>query len=257
MKVATILLALSASASAFVPSVNNVARPATQLHETKADLEALAKKLNPIVGFYDPLNLAEAEFWGASNEATIGFLRHAEIKHGRIAMFAFVGYIVHANGIKFPWPMMMDGTPFPSETNPPALWDAIPDAAKWQIFGVIAFLEFWSELSTPTHKHYMAGGTPGDFPDFTSGPDGIPHPVPFNLYDPFKLSKNMSAEKKERKLLVELNNGRLAQIGILGFLSAQTMPGSVPLLNGVLPAYDGEPMAPFTTNMIGAPFGLN
>jgi len=97
-------------------------------------------------------------------------------------MFAFVGYIVHANGIKFPWAMQMDGTPFPSETNPPALWDAVSESAKWQIFSLIAFLEFWSELSTPNHKHYMAGGKPGDFPDFISGPDGIPHPVPFNYF---------------------------------------------------------------------------
>ena len=170
-----------------------------------------------------------------TNEETIGFLRHSEIKHGRIAMFAFVGYIVHANGIKFPWAMQMDGTPFPSETNPPALWDAISVDAKWQIFSLIAFLEFWSELSTPNHKHYMKGGKPGDFPDFVSGPEGIPHPVPFNYYDPFKLSKNKSEESKARGLKAEINNGRLAMIGILGFLQEQTLPGSVPILSGMYP----------------------
>lgn len=260
MKFAAAILGLAASASAFTsPAVrpSTVAVPATQLHETKADLEDLAKKLNPVLGFYDPLNLAEAEFWGTTNEETIGFLRHAEIKHGRIAMFAFVGYIVHANGIKFPWAMQMDGSPFPSETNPPALWDTVSDSAKWQIFGLIAFLEFWSELSTPNHKHYMKGGKPGDYPDFTSGEEGIPHPVPFNFYDPFKFSKNMSEETKERRLRAEINNGRLAQLSILAFLSEQCAPGSVPLLKGIVPAYSGEPMAPFTTNYLGEPFGLS
>jgi hypothetical protein len=254
MKTAAALVTLVASASAFAPA-SKPARASVAVQETKADLEALAKKLNPIVGFFDPLNLAEAEFWGASNEATIGFLRHSEIKHGRIAMFAFVGYIVHANGIKFPWPMQMDGSPFPTETNPPALWDTISEDAKWQIFSLIAFLEFWSELSTPNHKHYMAGGKPGDFPDFVSGPDGIPHPVPFNFYDPFKFSKNMSEEKKEARLRSEINNGRLAQLGILGFVCEQTIPGSVPVLTGVVQPYDGEVMAPFTTNYLGEPFG--
>jgi len=256
MKTAAAVLALAASASAFAPA-SKAPRATVAVQETKADLEELAKKLNPVVGFYDPLNLAEAEFWGTSNEATIGFLRHAEIKHGRIAMFAFVGYIVHANGIKFPWAMQMDGASFPTETNPPALWDTVSDSAKWQIFSLIAFLEFWSELSTPNHKHYMAGGKPGDFPDFTTGPDGIPHPVPFNLYDPFRFSKNMSEEKKESRLRAEINNGRLAQLGIFGFLCEQTTPGSVPLLTGIVQPYDGEPMAPFTTNVLGAPFGLN
>jgi len=257
--VATVMLALASTAAAFTPSakLSSTPRSATQLSETKADLEVLAKKLNPVIGFYDPLNLAEAEFWGTTNEETIGFLRHAEIKHGRVAMFAFVGYIAHANGFKFPWAMQMDGSSFPTETNPPALWDTISDDAKWQIFALIGFLEFWSELSTPNHKHYMRGGKPGDYPDFVSGKDGIPHPVPFNLYDPFKLSKNKTAEQKERGLLVELNNGRLAQIGILGFLSEQTTPGSVPFLSGIVQPYSGEPMAPFTHNVIGAPFGLN
>jgi hypothetical protein len=171
-------------------------------------------------------------------------------------MFAFVGYIVHANGIKFPWAMQMDGSAFPSETNPPALWDAVSESAKWQIFSLIAFLEFWSELSTPSHKHYMAGGKPGDFPDFVSGADGIPHPVPFNFYDPFKFGKNMSEDTKEKRLLAETNNGRLAMLGIFGFLCEQTTPGSVPVLSGIVKAYDGEVMAPFTTNYLGMPFNM-
>jgi len=257
MKLAVSILGLASTASAFAPSTQTcTAVSQTQLHESKADLEVLAQELNPIVGFYDPLNLAEAEFWGQSNEATIGFLRHAEIKHGRVAMFAFVGYIAHANGFKFPWAMQMDGSPFPTETNPPLLWDTISDDAKWQIFSVIGFLEFWSELSTPNNKHYMRGGRPGDYPDFTSGPDGIPHPVPFNLYDPFKLFKNMSAETKKRRLNVELNNGRLAMLGIISLLAAQTTPGSVPFLNGVVQPYDGQVMAPFTHNVLGEAFGL-
>eukprot|EP00525_Craspedostauros_australis_P000803 CAMPEP_0198115298 /NCGR_PEP_ID=MMETSP1442-20131203/6453_1 /TAXON_ID= /ORGANISM="Craspedostauros australis, Strain CCMP3328" /LENGTH=87 /DNA_ID=CAMNT_0043772789 /DNA_START=192 /DNA_END=452 /DNA_ORIENTATION=+ len=83
-----VLATLVASAAAFAPAAKQ-ARTSVAVQESKEDLVAMAKKLNPIVGFYDPLNLAEAEFWGASNEATIGFLRHAEIKHGRVAMAAF------------------------------------------------------------------------------------------------------------------------------------------------------------------------
>merc|ERR1719387_1078046 len=95
----------------------------------KSGLEAQAKALNPIIGYFDPLNLAEGEFWGDSNEATIGFLREAEIKHGRVAMAGFVGYIVHANDIKFPWEPFASA---PSGVSPQALWDTLPEVAKWQ-----------------------------------------------------------------------------------------------------------------------------
>lgn len=55
----------------------------------------------------------------------------------------------------------------------------------------------------------------------------------------------MSAEKKERRLQVEINNGRLAMLGIFGFLCADKIPGSVPLLAGIATPYAGDPMVPF------------
>jgi len=138
MKLAT-YAALVGSAAAFAPA--QTGRVSSAVSETKADLETLAAKANPVVKFFDPLNLAEAEFWGTSNEATIGFLRESEVKHGRVAMFAFVGYIVHANGITWPWPMTLSGEPFPQVSNAPEAWDAIPEAAKWQIMLFVGFLE--------------------------------------------------------------------------------------------------------------------
>lgn len=55
----------------------------------------------------------------------------------------------------------------------------------------------------------------------------------------------MSPEKKEKRLLMEINNGRLAQIGIMGFLAAEKVPGSVPFLDGLITPYAGEVMMPF------------
>jgi hypothetical protein len=66
-----------------------------------------------------------------------------------------------------------------------------------------------------------------------------------NLYDPLGLGRFVPESLKERRLRVELNNGRLAQIGIISFLSEQKIPGSVPLLTGIVKPYAGEVMAPF------------
>ena len=157
-------------------------------------------------------------------------------------MAAFVGYCVQANGIKFPWPTVGGDVSFDG-LSPPEQWDAMPEAAKWQIILFIGFLEFFSETAG---THYMRGGVPGKFPKFSEA-DIIPHPMPFDsLFDPFGFSKNASAEKKEKGLISELNNGRLAQIGIIGFLAEQKVEGSVPLLKGLVAPYAGEPMAPFS-----------
>lgn len=68
-------------------------------------------------------------------------------------------------------------------------------------------------------------------------------------FDPFKLSKNATPEKKAKGLLAEINNGRLAMIGLFGFMAEAATPGSVPGLASVgIRPYDGDIMAPFAAN---------
>jgi len=254
---------LSSSFSAgLAPQAGLVARPAAASSikmDAVGDLKVLAKELNPVVGYYDPLNLAVLNFWGQGDAATIGFLRHAEIKHGRVAMAAFVGYIVHENGIHWPWALTTSLPDYSSfeGLSAPAVWDAIPWQSKLQIILFVGFLEAWSEtsfvLKNEGQAHYMRGGKPGYFPTFDLGEPkdgrglgwGIAHPVPYNLFDPFKLSSNMSEAEKAKKLLIEVNNGRLAQLGIMAFVSEAKVPGSVPALAGLVKPYAGEVMAPF------------
>ena len=108
--------------------------------------QALAKKANPVVGFWDPLGLSAAGGFAEDSTFTeseaIGWLRHAEIKHGRIAMAAFVGFIVQSNGICFPWNLQGDlpYSQIAAAGGPADQWDALPTSAKVQILGFIAFI---------------------------------------------------------------------------------------------------------------------
>jgi len=228
--------------------------------KTKGDMVELAKKLNPVVGFWDPLGLVADDV----KPETIGWFRHAEIKHGRVAMAAFVGYCVQSNGIHFPWNIQSNfGYDLPTVSfadiaaagGPADQWDALPTAAKVQIICVVGFLEMWSETSAALEmdgqKHYVRGGKPGYFPKLK---DRFPHPVPLDLWDPFGFTSKLSPERKEKALLAEVNNGRLAMIGIFGLISASKglqVPGLDTL--GIKP-YAGEVMAPFTAADSALPF---
>ena len=86
--------------------------------------------------------------------------------------------------------------------------------------------------------------------------------MPLELFDPFGLQGKMSAEKKEKSLLAEINNGRLAMIGMMALVSSSKgliVPG---MDNIGIPAYAGSPMGPlsatdnlpFVSDMLG--FGL-
>jgi len=240
--VAAAIALFAGSAAAFSPSA--ASRQNVALNSAKADLEALATELNPVVKYFDPLALADKEFWDFSNDATIGFLRQAEVKHGRVAMAAFVGYCVQSN-FHWPVPMSLDGSAFPStDLSPEAQWDAIPDSAKWQIILFVGFLEWYDEMMGGMNTHYTEGRKPGEYPSFDFFGENV-HEIGFNLYDPFNFHKDRSEADKEKGRVVEINNGRLAMIGIFGFLSADKVAGSVPLLASVAQPYDGNCMAPF------------
>merc|ERR1712204_62436 len=65
-------------------------------------------------------------------------------------------------------------------------------------------------LEADGQKHYVRGGKPGYYPSFQGR---YPHPVPLDLWDPFGFTKKLSPERKEKALLAEVNNGRLARYG--------------------------------------------
>jgi len=249
---ASILLASNPASS--ISRSHAPQRSASVEMETLSELQDYAKKLNPVIGYWDPLRLVDYDQFGKGEEATIGFLRHAEIKHGRVAMAAFVGYLIQANA---PW----------LEGSPPEQWDAMPTAEKIMIIQVVGALEFMGEWGPDTphpframkdgtpfvrpraprdadYKHYMKGGKPGQYPSVTNLPGGMT-PLRLDVWDPLGTVQSLSAKEKETKLLAELNNGRLAMLGIFAFIAEAKVPGSVPLLKGLIKPYAGEPMAPF------------
>merc|ERR1711991_27733 len=78
----------------------------------------------------------------------------------------------------------------------------------------------YGEILAP---HYTKGGLPGYYPPIK----GKRPELIFNLYDPFNFFEGDSAEKKARGRLTEVNNGRLAMLGIFSIISEAHPPGAV------------------------------
>jgi len=161
---------------------------------------------------WDPLGLAEL-----GSDETLAWFRHSEVKHGRVAMAAFVGWWAVGAGLRLPGELTF-GTEFSSlPSKGLEAWDAVPGWGKAQMLLFAGLIEFHDELfHSRRGTHYMRGGTPGK------------NMVP-GLFDPFGLSKNKSEEAKAKGRDSEIKNGRLAMIGVAGLYAAATIEGSVPL----------------------------
>ena len=90
-----ILVSLIAGASAFAPASTSV-KSSTALN---ADISKEIGAQMPL-GFFDPLGLM-GDPTNADKE-NFDRLRWVELKHGRIAMLAVVGYLVTYAGVRFP-----------------------------------------------------------------------------------------------------------------------------------------------------------
>ena len=131
-------------------------------------------------------------------------------------MAATVGWIINEAGVVFPGDIAT-GVPFASLGKGVTAWANVPDAGKLQMLLAIGAIETASEFQKP---HYMSGGRLGSIP----GPFGL------RLWDPIGSMSAMDDATKATKRQMELNNGRLAMIGVASFISASYIDGSVPAL---------------------------
>jgi len=247
-----VALALAPAVTAFVGPTPSA--PTTALKESLADLKQLQKDLpGPPGDYFDPLALGSMTFdWGPQGEeATVGWLRHSEIKHGRVAMAGFLGFVAQCTPLVSGEHKFLPYKGYVAGCTPQEQWDNIPLYGKLQIFVLVGMLESYGEgASQPDgYVHYMRGGKPGFYPEIKGkgGPGG--HFL-LNLWDPFGFTTKRTAEQKERGLKCEILNGRAAMLGIMGMLSASTVPGSVPFLSGIegFPQYAGNVMVPFSND---------
>merc|ERR1712008_447504 len=130
---------LAASAAAFAPVTKPVKSSALfEATETGSRFANELGVINP-TGFWDPAKLSS----GISDEKFAQY-RTAELKHGRVAQLAVLGYVV-AETYRFPFDIA-PGVPCSSVPNGVAAIDAIPFLGWAQIIFLIGAVDYWGIL---------------------------------------------------------------------------------------------------------------
>ena len=226
MKVIASLALLAASASAFAPiatpSVNNVATQMAAIDEAFGVSIETGNKCPPI----------GAKILEDTGPDALKWFQNAEIKHGRIAMVATIGFLVQKTGVHFPlylgptgsnvfhpestgtWMLSTSAGVSFSDIAAAAPLDAIKmvPAAGWlQIFAAAglfeaaAFQRQWNE----------EGRVPGDYG-----------------YDPLGFTKReggFESEEITSLRMKEIKNGRVAMMTIAAWVSNEAIPGALPV----------------------------
>ena len=153
------------------------------------------------LGFFDPVG-----FCTDASEGKIKFYREVELKHGRVAMLASLGFLV---GEQF-HPLFGGNIDVPSyiafqETPLQTFWPAV--------IVLLSIVEVFSVFSF----NAPFGGEPWSVrSDYESGDLG---------FDPIGLKPSDAVEYKEMATK-EINNGRLAMIAIAGMVGQELATGN-------------------------------
>ncbi len=174
-------LTLLATATAFAPS-GRVMRSNSLTMSFEDEIGVL-----PPVGYWDPLGLA-----ADGDEETFARRRAVELKHGRVAMAAVTGYLV-AEVARFPGAIDLQGLKF---TDIPNGIDAIGAIPAFGWFQIAASIGYWEIFGWEQEE----GAEPGTFGTGYFG-------------------RALEGDEKVEKLTKELQNGRLAMLGIMELLT--------------------------------------
>eukprot|EP00593_Proboscia_inermis_P004855 CAMPEP_0171324650 /NCGR_PEP_ID=MMETSP0816-20121228/116321_1 /TAXON_ID=420281 /ORGANISM="Proboscia inermis, Strain CCAP1064/1" /LENGTH=213 /DNA_ID=CAMNT_0011823641 /DNA_START=484 /DNA_END=1125 /DNA_ORIENTATION=- len=205
MKLA-ILTSIFASAAAFAPTSVKVNRglalnaDAAEAPEELKMSEALPFMVSPpnLEGYAGNVGFDPFRF---SDFAPMDFLREAELKHGRICMLAWVGFVSVDLGARI-WPLPEAYAGLTSVTAHDAL---VVQGGMGQILLWTGLLEVLSSIAV-IQMLEGSGRKPGDFG-----------------FDPLGICKDKSDEEKVRWQVRELKNGRLAMIAFSGVITQSVL----------------------------------
>jgi light-harvesting complex I chlorophyll a/b binding protein 1 len=181
----------------------------------------------PPIGRWDPLQIREQ-----GPERYRRFVE-MEIKHGRLAMAAFLGVITTYSGLRWPGYLSLAEEIKFSDLPGGAIssWAALPTASWLQIVIFVSFCEVYLLKQDPAKP---AGDVVPDGWAWARYPDG------YDIWLGDGSTKQVGEEElflgKTWKLNAERNNGRAAMMGITGMLIHESLTG-----NPVFPI--GEQMA--------------
>lgn len=226
MKIIAALTLLATSASAFAPVATTgssaVVREMASIDEAFGVSVETGNKCPPL----------GAKILEDTSPDALKWFQNAEIKHGRIAMVATIGFMVQKFGVHFPlylgptgsnvfhpasdeaWLLSSTtGVTF-SDIAAAAPLDAIkmvPMAGWLQIF----FIAGWFECVAYDRQWNKESAVPGDYG-----------------YDPLGFTKReggLESDELKSLRLKEIKNGRVAMMTIAGWVANEAIPGAFPV----------------------------